>query len=567
MTRLFLTVTLGLLAFVGCENVFLGLSPHDVTALMLFFTLGFLGLAGVDWATDRQRSFRLTPLRIALTGFLLWTAAAGYYASTTADLSRLPALKTVSGLCFAAGLFLFLRTRERVREVLAVLLLCAGVHAGFGLLQQGVPGWQVFPDRMQGSSTSFFANPNFYSGYLVLHLPLAVYFYRTAGRRVVRAAAATAFVGMLTALGFSGSPGGQLVAAFQMMALAAFLAARRDRKALATLGAGLALAGVLYVDLVFFLKTPGAAAQTESWTGALIQRSWVGEHLANRWLYWQGAWKIFADHWLTGGGLWSFLLLYPQTGLPYSPPHAHSGYLQTLSDTGLPGFLLLAGVLGWGAAAVRRRFAEAGAAHRERVFVLALAPAALLVHNLFEYNWLVSGFIYYFVLWAAVLEAPESGGEESPPGRGFPVWRVATAVGILAAVGTAALNNHYRYHLALHVHPAKAATLEQVKRWSERAKQLCPRCGRPYRVLARGLLDGHRQTGDPALLHHAAEALNHAVTRDPWDPRSRLLLGEIRALQGRNEEARQAFAFAVRYGRVRAEAERGFRRIGLPPGS
>ena len=69
-------------------------------------------------------------------------------------------------------------------------------------------------------------------------------------------------------------------------------------------------------------------------------------HIGNRLVYWLGAWEIFVHPWIMGPGLSTFSEIYPTLGLniiyPLSmlPPHAHSLYVQTATETGFIGISL-----------------------------------------------------------------------------------------------------------------------------------------------------------------------------------------------------------------------------------
>jgi O-antigen ligase len=74
---------------------------------------------------------------------------------------------------------------------------------------------------------------------------------------------------------------------------------------------------------------------------------------------WRGAWRIFEDHPVVGGGAGSYDALfeaYRPEGNRDQPIYAHCDYLNTLSDYGAAGFVLLFGaaaVVGWRCAGAR----------------------------------------------------------------------------------------------------------------------------------------------------------------------------------------------------------------------
>ncbi len=86
--------------------------------------------------------------------------------------------------------------------------------------------------------------------------------------------------------------------------------------------------------------------------------------IALRFSYWSGAFRMAADHWLTGVGLGNFGVEYPQ----YQPlgggdsKQVHNDFLQVLCETGVVGFLLFTGFWVWFVVAGARRLRTASIA-------------------------------------------------------------------------------------------------------------------------------------------------------------------------------------------------------------
>ena len=103
---------------------------------------------------------------------------------------------------------------------------------------------------------------------------------------------------------------------------------------------------------------------------------------SNRWRWWTEAWNAFTAHPLQGTGTGTFELtdrLERDTQLATTEPH--SVPLQFLSETGIVGFLLYAGVIAAGVIAVLRR-------DRTRVWLaLSLGVALCVVHSFVDIDW------------------------------------------------------------------------------------------------------------------------------------------------------------------------------------
>ena len=115
-------------------------------------------------------------------------------------------------------------------------------------------------------------------------------------------------------------------------------------------------------------------------------RSFSSNH---RWAWWKESWRTWEDHPLGGTGAGTFALVHrplrtTSTDVTTEP---HNLPLQFLSETGLVGFALFAGLVVAAALVVRDALRRVGDADRSAVVVLALAPLAYFLWGLVDFDW------------------------------------------------------------------------------------------------------------------------------------------------------------------------------------
>jgi O-antigen ligase len=199
-----------------------------------------------------------------------------------------------------------------------------------------------------------------------------------------------------------------LLAGAALVALVAFALLRvrvtpEHRRAVERVAAGLALACVLGGLAVAVVKggsiwhefTNPAASQTVNNPTHLTQGG-----SGNRWSWWQEAWHGFTSHPLggTGAGTWHLTDLRLRKTSDVTALEPHNTPLQFLSETGIVGFLLYAGIAGAALAAAWRRRGGATTA-------LGLCVAAFLAHTVVNYDWSFVSVCGPFLLVGGVLVA------------------------------------------------------------------------------------------------------------------------------------------------------------------
>jgi len=211
-------------------------------------------------------------------------------------------------------------------------------------------------------------------------------------------------------------------------------------------------------------------------------------------LYWRVAWNGFARHPLLGTGAGTFdeqWLRYRGTGL--SVKDAHSLYLETLSELGLAGLLVLVALLVAPIVLSRRA--------RDPLTTACLAAyCAFLVHAGFEWDWempvvTVSGLVLASVLVRSRADA-----------TGFTLSRLGRLAGATVVAGFAAfallalLGNSY----VLAAERAIArGDLGTAAAQAARATHLLPWSSEPWLVIADVRARSSDEAGSRAALHQA----------------------------------------------------------------
>jgi hypothetical protein len=204
---------------------------------------------------------------------------------------------------------------------------------------------------------------------------------------------------------------------------------RVARRAAAVLVAAIAIAAVVGIAAV---ALHGDSAATASPAGThCVQGAtrFACGSSDERLDWWKEAWQSFEDKPLDGTGAGSFGLSHRLRRAHFTRPvtEPHNLALQGLGETGIVGFLLLAGSVAFAAVAVRRRVRGDDAA-----LALALCVLAYAVHVLIDvgYDFVAVSAPFFFVLGVLLV------GGRAAPGRREPVW----AFGIVLLAGTAVLS-------------------------------------------------------------------------------------------------------------------------------
>ena len=559
MVRYFLWILLAALAFAGCGNPYLTVPFREMPAFFTYASLLLLLLAFLPSKHQEVKIPRFSNLNITLILFFTWPVM-GYFYSVRMDYS-FPLLTLYLGaILFILAMLLYLQEIKQIEEIFWVLSICAVIHVLFALFQQ-----TAFSIRQQhqlgmsnlpagiftATSQSLFLHANFFGGYLLFHLPITLYLFFSENTKNIKIIAAVFFVLLLIGVGISGSPGGQIVAMVQILALAGYFFRKRQLAGLKLLGAGALLAILFCVAFTQVLYPKNA----EGINLALLERRpWNPEHLISHLVLWQTAWDIFKDYWITGSGPNTFVLLHPsylmKTWIPVGlnvtnhNSHAHILYLQIASDMGIIG-------VGLFLACIYLFYSKSIHIFRERehpggnmILFLGVGFSGFLIHNVLDHIWNLAVFIYYFALWILLVDFIHGKSMKAPVKRRLIISGLALGYGTIAVIAGTCL---YHYIQETQYKLQQSTTIEAIETHIYRARLYCPKCEEPFLIKAERLILQSKKTGNLDFLPLAEDAINKVDLA--YNPEALLFLAEIRVLQNQLPEARKIYSRVIRFGR------------------
>ena len=240
-----------------------------------------------------------------------------------------------------------------------------------------------------------------------------------------------------------------------------------------------------------------------------------------------------------------------QTLTSGTPPHAHNLFAQIASDSGLIGIGLMLAFLAIFYFRVCQLFLHSSLKTRSTVFFLTLAVTSFLFHHMIEYNWLGSMFIFNFTIFIFLIDFIKrkhfSFEKVSPPGRIFYVVPVA---GIFVFFLTVASSIQlYKYQSAVESF-SKSESMHELVSLAAQAKQICPRCDRPYMLLAELFLTRYNVNHDELFIRLAKNELLKGRKLNPYDPYFNAYLSHVLAIQGDYNQALRLFKEALKFNRT-----------------
>jgi O-antigen ligase len=288
-------------------------------------------------------------------------------------------------LCFLAGQTLL--GNVQARKLAMVLSIYGCAIASIALLQGIAPNGKLYwlrQPRLGGWIYGPYVNHNHYAGLMemLIPTPLVLSLTRMAEKKERLMAAASAAV-MAGTIFLSGSRGGMLALLVELIVLAILIV--RQRKGM-RLAVATGVFAAIFVALSVWLG--GAELGHRIFSISTEARSEISGGL--RWNIDRDAFKMFLQRPLTGWGLATFPVVYPQFRSFYSNffvNQAHNDYIQLLAETGLMGF----GIMIWFVIALyRRTWRKIGNWTSDVSGAVSLAcilgATGILVHSAVDFN-------------------------------------------------------------------------------------------------------------------------------------------------------------------------------------
>ncbi len=562
MQRKFLYLFIFALAFIGCEINSLTNALFYTNTLMVFLALAFLLLCFFKSTSSKIEIEQIGKPEVFLFLYLVW-AAGTFYFSVNPDLTSYGSMKSLAALSFGLGLILYLKNIDRLNDIWLLSFIFAGIHGAAGIIEQFFPIVSDLELLINGSR-SLFTHPNFYSGYLTIHVPIGVYLFFHTTDEFQKNLIAIGWICILIALGFSGSMAGQLIAGLQLIAVILFFWKNQKPGEIKLVAFGVVTAFIIYLAINNLILDVDPFFEIKNLDNQKVASNLYSVHVDNRLVYWMAAWDIFVDHWLIGSGLLTFTELYPFTGYleTYShallPPHAHSLYIQIASETGLIGFTLLMASILIAFKKCITKLKIINGETRDLIFFILLSLSGFLIHGISEYNWLISLYIYYFVLQIlslGVLLRVDLGEDSKNSGNLQSRILFSTSVISIIIIGIALLK-YYQYNQIIIDKVPKTQSLAEMEQQLNQAKKLCERCGVPYYLSGFANLDEANKLQSSNLIDKAQQAFDGVVKRNPYNSKVYMTQGDLFLFQRKNKEAKYSYQMAMRDSRYKEIAQK-----------
>ncbi len=542
---------------IGVGETHVPFDPIEISCLFLFLALSCLMFSLLHRKQGNEEVRPDTIGSIWLGLLFLW-GVIGFFYSVWPDLSLQFFVKYITGMVLLLFLHRTFRTVEQVRRLFWLLTLIAAL--------QGVMSWifQVYFPTVNTTISFVFINSNFRAGYLLFPLAMSSALFLYEPEKSRKGIAWLLFVLIWVQLGFTNSRGAH-VAAGVMMILFIWALFKNDNKK----NAGLLVLGFGVGRLIFhllFMNFDGG--QEDSAFGEL---SAATSAFFYRQLFWDGAFEIFKQYPLIGSGPWTFSLLFPyQIPFPLTdaippivlpPPHAHSLYLQTLSDMGLIGLGLLLTAFFYFFKGLFPFYQKNRGPEALLALGLLAGMAGFLTHNLVDTIWPSPYFLFTLVMCFGAAQALITAG--SPPETttaGSPArWTVLATVILL--IGAGVLWTTFSYSQKLHAANSRNLGAEERIQMTEEARALCPLCDFPFLYRATVFANLYETTHDPVFRDKAKLALEKIRGSVVPLPQVIYLRGILSEIEGNNIQAMKNYLHYYRVGNQPYRLFQAFRRI------
>lgn len=329
-------------------------------------------------------------------------------------------------LVFFAAAFTFINNQKRLRKMVFTIIIFGAAMGFFGILQRLADPDAIYGLRPTPQADPFasFVNKHHFAAFMemTIGLTLALLFGR-AMKKDKNILLIIAVVLMGIAIVFTGSRGGFIsLLGVLGFVIAANVLQRKQEKAedddddaaatatgsnyrrnFALIGGGITLILVLFGSAILL------GGDSALLRGIGVEQSANMDVSSGRLHFWEVALKIIADHPVIGAGINSFGVAYTKYdtwngGLRVE--QAHNDYLQTLSDTGILGFICIAAFIFLLFKQSLQIIGKATDNFRRNTAIGALAGCfGILIHSFFDFPLRTPSNSFFFLTFAVLATA------------------------------------------------------------------------------------------------------------------------------------------------------------------
>jgi O-antigen ligase len=404
------------------------------TWALAFLSVTMAGLLiawGADSALNREFVFSFNPLQLPIVGLILIgliqllplrsATSLNMAVQPVSSLSiapystRLAIIQLCVYLVFFALALVVINSEKRIRRLVYLIIVFGAIMSFFGILQYlaSSDGFIYgLREAVQASPYGPFVNSHHFAAFMemTVALPLALLF-GNATKKDKRALLIIATLVMGMSILFTSSRGGllSLLGVIGFVIVTNMLINRKNnssehrgmnfRKNAGLFGGGIAII-VVIVGIALFLTDNSTIDRVAN------MQAGAQEITNGRVHFWNIALQIFKDYPIIGSGLGSFGTAFPFYDTwngSFRLEYAHNDYLQTLSDTGIFGFLCIASFIYLLFKQSLRVIAEAESRFLKNASIGALAGCfGILIHSFFDFPLRTPSNAYFFLILAVL---------------------------------------------------------------------------------------------------------------------------------------------------------------------
>ncbi len=409
-SRIATSIAVIICVMAGTGTVLFGAVDHTTWILLTVFAVVLALLWIVDsWRRGRfqiEPSALLLPVAGLLIIAIIQLAPVGPTRSLDPYSTRFFVTRGAVLLLFFAAALTFVNTERRVTRTAGFLVIFGALMAFYGILQRLSNFDGIYGMREVAEAVPFgpFVNQHHFAGFMQMTggIAMALLFVKTLGREL-RMIIATALVIMGAAVVSTGSRGG-LLSFVVVLALVTFLSvmftlggerpdSRAGSRAMAIAGAAALLLAIF--GLALFL---GANDSLLRGIGAAPPDIDIS---TGRFHFWPIAIRIFLDHPVLGAGYDAFgvaFTRYDTWNGYFRVEQAHNDYLQILADTGVAGFLCVAGFIAMLVRKAIRRIRRSDGLRRGLAIGAWAGCVGIMVHSVFDFPLRTHSNAFFFLL-------------------------------------------------------------------------------------------------------------------------------------------------------------------------